>query len=308
MKSLIIKSTLGLILVTASLNTRGQSDPSYRSNQLNVLMLNPAQAGANNYNDVSVLGSQSWLGFTGAPRTFTASLNMKLADQLGLGITAFTDQLGPVKSNRGAVNLAYHLKLGQKWRLGLGINGSISSIAIDLPSLSTTQKNDPNMSTVLNSGVSVNAGWGVLAYSEKLYFGVSQPRVGKTRFLETNMTDYVETRGLIAYAGGNFKLNESFDINPNVVMRYVKSFPVYLDVNALFTYKKFLDFGLTYQLNSSVGIILGAEFLEKFYVAYSYALPTTAINRISRQSHEVILRLKFNQANKGGFRGPRFFN
>ena len=292
----------------ATMYSWGQSDPSYRSNQLNVLMLNPAQAGANNYNDVSILGSQSWLGFTGAPRTFTASLNMKITDQLGLGVTAFTDQLGPVKSNRGAVNLAYHLKLGSKWKLGLGLNGSISSVAIDLPSLNTTQQNDPNMSAVLNSGVSFNAGWGVLAYSEKLYFGISQPRVGKTRFLEANMTDYIETRGFVAYAGGNFEISKSFDINPNAVVRYVQGFPVYLDINTLFTYKKFLDFGLSYQLNSSVGLILGAEIDKKFYVAYSYGYPTTAINRVSKQSHEVLLRFKLKSKRDGGFTGPRFFN
>lgn len=42
--------TLGVVLV--SFNSQAQ-DPNYRQNQFNALMLNPAQAGANSYNDIT---------------------------------------------------------------------------------------------------------------------------------------------------------------------------------------------------------------------------------------------------------------
>ncbi len=115
MKRLITHTfILAVAIVATASKVHGQADPSFRQNQFNILMLNPAQAGANSYNDISVLASRSLVGFTGAPKTYTASGNFRVFNNLGLGVTAFRDQLGPVTTTRGSLNLAYHLKMNNK--------------------------------------------------------------------------------------------------------------------------------------------------------------------------------------------------
>jgi hypothetical protein len=129
MKRLITHTFMLAVAILATVSKiHGQADPSFRQNQFNILMLNPAQAGANSYNDISVLASRSLVGFTGAPKTYTASGNFRVFNNLGLGVTAFRDQLGPVTTTRGSLNLAYHLKMNNKWNIALGIRGMISSM------------------------------------------------------------------------------------------------------------------------------------------------------------------------------------
>ena len=93
-----------------------QVDPSYRQYRFNALVLNPAHAGSNEYSDVSVLGSQYWVGMPGAPQTATISGNFKVMDNFGIGATVVADENGPVHSTNVSLVGAYHLKLSNKLR------------------------------------------------------------------------------------------------------------------------------------------------------------------------------------------------
>lgn len=301
----IIYSAMAITLVTN--NVIAQADPSYRNNQFNVLMLNPAQAGANAYNDVSVLASKSLVGFTGAPRTVTASGSFRVLDNVGFGLTAINDQIGPMITTGGALNLAYHLKLDKQWRLAVGIKASISNLTVDLPSLITTQ-DDPSMKTVLSSGIQAGTGWGALLYSKSSYFGIAQPNILKRGFQNVNMADYVNAQGIIGYTGTTLRVNNDFTFRPSMVMRYIKSYPLYTNLNAMFTYRSKFDFGVNYELGSNIGLTTGIEIDKKLYLGYSYNIPTTSLNRISMQAHELVLRLKLNNQYGMSFQGPRFFN
>jgi hypothetical protein len=58
---------------------------------------------------------------------------------------------------------------------------------------------------------------------------------------------------------------------------------------------------------TSVGAIVGVNIKDRFYIGYSYAYPLNALNKVSIQSHELALRLKFNKAVRTAD-SPRFFN
>ena len=88
-----------------------QNVPGFRQYRFNALVLNPAQAGANDFSDVSVMGTQYWLGMPGAPQTGTISGNFKVFDNFGVGAAVIADQTGPVNSTNLDLMGAYHLKL-----------------------------------------------------------------------------------------------------------------------------------------------------------------------------------------------------
>lgn len=307
-----MKRILYIIAFFGTLNLNSQADPNFRQNNFNALLLNPAQAGANPYNDVTILGSQSWLGFEGAPRTLTASGNFNLKHNMGFGMSGFIDQIGPIRSSRVASDLAYHLKLNNEWRASVGLRAMISSTYVDLPSLSTTQANDPSMMVGLTSGTLFNMGFGGLVYSEQYYFGISMPRVASTSFSNVIMEDFVDRRGLILYGGAEFEIADSLKIRPSMLLRYVTSYPPLVDINAMFTYKNKYDFGLNYQVMNSIGLVLGYDLGNQLMIGYSYSFPTSKLNRVSFQSHEIVLRLKMpdrmSGATGGNFQSARFFN
>lgn len=307
MKTIINTVFSALAITFISVNVIAQADPSYRNNQFNILMLNPAQSGANSYNDVSVLASKSLVGFTGAPRTLTASGSFRILDNVGLGLTAVNDQIGPMITTGGAINLAYHLKLDKQWRLAVGIKASVSNLTVDLPSLITTQ-DDPSMKTVLSSGIQAGTGWGALLYSKSSYFGIAQPNILKRGFQNVNMADYVNAQGIVAYTGTTLRVNNDYTFRPSMVVRYVETYPLYTNINAMFTYRSKFDIGVNYELGSNIGLTTGLEVDKKLYIGYSYNIPTTSMNRISMQAHEIVLRLKLNNQYGMSYQGPRFFN
>jgi type IX secretion system PorP/SprF family membrane protein len=286
----------------------GQADPSFRRNQFSALLINPAQAGANAKDEISIIAGKSLVGFTGAPQTVSALGNFRLFKNMGIGTACYNDQLGPITTNRASLDFAYHLKVNKNFRISMGLRGAISNVSVDLPSLTTTVLNDPHMQGVLNSGTRLDAGWGLLAYSKHLYFGLAQPRIFNTKFTNANLTQVTEGKSFVAYAGGDVRLSNEWVLRPVGMLRYIKGLPIMLDISATGTYRKMLDIGLNYQLGSSVGIIAGHEVNQKLYVGYNYNYPLSGLNRVSSQSHELVLRLKLGQGNSSKFQGPRFFN
>lgn len=283
-------------------------DPNYRQNQFNALMLNPAQAGANSYNDISTLANTQWTGLRGAPKTMTLSGNFNILKNFGLGFSLLQDELGPVKSTQFAVNGAYHLKLNQNWHLSAGIRAIAGNTTVNLLDLNTNVPMDPDMLSNMTTGLQFNAGFGFLLYHKNFYVGFSQPRVGETYFKDRNMGLYVDTRGgYVGYMGGNVKLGPVWTLRPNAVARQMSGLPLTLDVNMIMSHKVGLDVGLSYQLNSAIGGILGYDVSNKFYVGYAYSYPVSNLNAVAVQSHELALRYKFNN-NASRCQGPRFFN
>ncbi|MDC0100749.1 PorP/SprF family type IX secretion system membrane protein, partial [Crocinitomicaceae bacterium] len=251
-----MKSINKIVLVVAfallATHTLAQ-DPNFRLNQFNSLLLNPAQAGANSYSDISVLGVSQWNSLPGAPRTAAFSGNFKVGDNFGMGAAFMQDELGPVKSFNVSINAAYHLKLSPKWRLSVGLKGIMGNTTVALQDLNVVDP-DPDMMSNLNSGLSFNAGYGVLLYSKKVYIGYSQPRVAVLSFQDRDMSSFVDKKGgHIGYFGTELEMGASWKWRPNIVVRYIPTLPLVMDINSIFTMKGGIDFGVTYQLNSSVG-------------------------------------------------------
>jgi type IX secretion system PorP/SprF family membrane protein len=308
MKKMINFKSLGLIAIL-SINSlvSAQGDANFRQNQLNVLQLNPAQAGAGVHSEIICYASNQWVNMPGAPKTYLTSANFNVLRNFGIGATVMGDQYGPVNMSKGEINLAYHLKLSDKWRLGVGMKMGVTYTNVNLGELTIIDPNDPYMNGVLRSGINWNAGFGGLLYSKRFYLGYAMPNVSKTSFLNHDMTMFVDTKfGHIAYAGGTLPLGTSVDFRPNVVYRQIKGTPLNLEANSIFTFNKTYDFGVSYQYKSSVGAIAGMQIKEYLYLGYAYSYPINELNRVTMQSHEVALRYRFlNKSERAT--NPRYF-
>lgn len=302
--------TYGLLFIWVFINNKvfTQTETSFRQYQFNALILNPAQAGTNNYSDISLIGTQYWIGIPGAPKTMTLSTNIRLLESFGIGATVISDQTGPAQTSGINLISAYHLKLNKLWKVSAGLKLSAINHSVLTSELLTTEANDPDMARNLSSGLAYNAGFGFLAFSKKMYLGFSVPRVAKIRIEGIDMTNYLDkTAGYVAYAGVNYDFNKNFKIRPNIMTVFGFGGPLGLDLNAILTIKKTFDFGLTYHLKGNVGAILGVNIQDRYYIGYSYAYPLNNLNKVSIQSHEIALRFKFNRKVRTA-ETPRFFN
>ena len=92
MKRIIIFS-----LLLGSLQLYAQQDPMYGQYIFNNAIINPAQAGVQELNQVGILSRRQWLGMDGAPTTNTVFVNARLPKNLGIAGGIYNDRIGPVR-------------------------------------------------------------------------------------------------------------------------------------------------------------------------------------------------------------------
>lgn len=305
MKNLKITLTaLALIIVSIGANAQ---EPSFRLNQFNTLLLNPAHSGANPYSDISVVGVSQWAGIPGAPKTAVLSGNFNLSRDLGLGVLLMQDEIGPVKTLRSSLNAGYKLKLNKNWTFALGLKGIVGNTTVNLEN-DNISFGDPDLFGQLSTGMSFNAGFGFLLYSKDFYLGYSQPRVASLNYVNFDMTDVIDSKGgHIVYVGMDKSLNRQWKWRPNIVARHVKNLPFILSANSIFSSDSGLDLGVSYEWKNSLGLIAGMNINNQFYIGYSYSYPMNRLSSVTFQTHEIGLRYMFNHLRRS-YQGPRFFN
>ena len=85
----------------------GQQDPHYTQYMYNQNIINPAYAGSKGTLSLSLLGRSQWIGFSGAPETFTLAIHSPIGDKIGLGLSIIHDKIGPVIENNIYTCLLY---------------------------------------------------------------------------------------------------------------------------------------------------------------------------------------------------------
>ena len=131
----VLLSLGGLIEATA------QQDPHYTQYMYNMNVINPAYAGSKENLAFGLLYRAQWVDIEGAPNTGTFSGHSPVGKNVGLGLSAIVDQVGPVKESNVYADFSYTLNLGGEHRLALGLKagatfqkiGLLSDISGTLP-------------------------------------------------------------------------------------------------------------------------------------------------------------------------------
>ena len=81
----------------------------------NLYLLHPSMAGAANANQIRLTGRQQWFDVEDAPNLYTAAINGRVGEKVGLGMQLFSDENGNF-SQRGVYGtFAYHLLLSRNY-------------------------------------------------------------------------------------------------------------------------------------------------------------------------------------------------
>jgi type IX secretion system PorP/SprF family membrane protein len=314
-----IKDYIVLMLVMMPFLLNAQQEPMYGQYIFNNSVINPAQAGAYNSNRFGVLARNQWLGIDGAPRTETAHINLKLPRQLGLAIGIYQDRLGPETGLQFQTDLAYHTRITDNFFLSGGIRLIASHLRVNLSDVPNVDPANPYFQENISSGLMFNSGAGLLAYTNKSYFGIAMPKVFRDQISikKQGVVDFrkKENLHLFAYAGTNADLSEEILFMPSALFKYVDGAPAQLDLNAVFGYLDILDFGPLLRTNmtgqndwlDAVGFLIGIRFLENWYLGYMYEYPLTDLRNATRQTHEISLRFTWDAKSKTRIRSPRYF-
>ena len=107
-------------------------------------------------------------------------------------------------------------------------------------------------------------------------------------------------------AGYVFDISDSVKLKPAGMLKVVRGSPVQLDVSANVYFNEKITFGAAYRLDAAISAIAGFSLSDRAFVGFAYDYQTTAIQKFSSGSYEMILR--FTIPRKGErILTPRFF-
>src|ERR1043165_8423110 len=111
-----------LVFIAGFQQDRAQQDILVSQYMFNPLLLNPAYAGSKEYIMATLLYRKQWVNFKGAPETEVATVHGPWGlTSLGWGATISHDHVGVTDRTDAFVSVAYHLKLNDQMKLGVGI-------------------------------------------------------------------------------------------------------------------------------------------------------------------------------------------
>ena len=284
-----------------------QQDPMYGQYIFNNAIINPAQAGVQNDNQVGILTRHQWLGMDGAPTTNTIFINTRLPKNLGLAGGIYLDKIGPVRDLTFQGDIASHIQVTEDWTISGGLRVMASNTNINLNALQTSQINDPNFNTNFSSGTYLNLGLGVLASSENLFIGASMPRLFARKITNNNIYIAKYQDHFYLYGGGSVNVNEDIRFSPSLLFKKVANAPIQYDINLVFDYKDILDVGPMFRVNDAIGFLAGYKITSQIYVGYMYEYPLNDLHLATKQTHELSARFLWQSGQKKRVKSPRYF-
>jgi type IX secretion system PorP/SprF family membrane protein len=290
----VLKLSVVFAALLAATGAQAQQLPLYSQYMHNDLVLNPAVAGTKDFAPFRSIIRSQWDGIEGNPNTQTLSFHNSIKDKkMGFGISVFNDRLGPVGQAGISGTYSYRLEFSEKSKLSFGLSGQIYRYRIDVNELRFNNTTNTDKALMANGDYRSwhpNFSFGTLYYSENYWAGLSIPellenRVGSSRdaFILKKKRHYYLTGGY------RYKIDETYTIEPSMVVKYVANAPMQLDLNArLHAFDKF-SLGVSYRTNAAVVLLIGFKFKEQWHFGYSYDITTTPLKNYTVGSHEIMI-------------------
>ncbi|MBP9792688.1 MAG: type IX secretion system membrane protein PorP/SprF [Flavobacterium sp.] len=302
-----------LVSLVSFLETQAQQDPHYTQYMYNMNVINPAYAGSKENLAIGLLYRKQWVDIEDSPTTFTATGHSPVGKNVGLGLSAISDKIGPVTETNVYGDFSYTLNLGGEHRLAMGIKAGATFHKVGLFDEVYNNVPDPN-DPAFSENISktyLNIGSGLFYYTNKYYLAFSVPNMLKSRHLDivrsgqdlkfgTEALHYFFTGGYV------FQLNPNLKFKPFFMVKSAFNAPTSLDVSTNFLFFEKFELGATYRLQDSFGAMVNYKITDGLRVGYAYDHIVSDLKVATPSSHEVILLFDLNFPKKVSS-SPRYF-
>lgn len=293
MKSISKISILAALFTISTLVA--QQDPNFTLYNFNMNIINPAYAGSNDTNEISLSHRSQWISIDNAPSTQTLSYATPLKNNLGLGVSIVNDQVFVLSETDVTVDVSYKLKVSETHDLFFGLKSGGSFVNIDLNNAGAPE-NDP-LFTNNQSFFNAHLGAGLYLKHKNYYVTFSIPNflAGK-RYEKQGNIPRAATDNPHYYLGSGytFSLNDDFKLTPAFMIRHVNGAPNSYDISStLKMYEKF-SLGSNYRLDETVSIYSLIQVMNKLKFGVAYDFTVSDVNTVrDDNSLEFILKLQF---------------
>jgi len=323
------KHILAIIIAFTSVKANAQQTIQFSQYVFNGLAVNPAYAGYKDDWTVNLSSRIQWVGINDAPRTGTLSVDgLPNTDNknVGLGLIATFDQLGPENTSSLYLNYAYRLQLDNEdtRRLCFGFAVGAEQYSIDGSKFNATDPGDGAIPLGVVSKFTPDVRVGIYYYSPGAYFGASVfnllsgagiKSVENTQIVQMVRTAYI-TGGVL------LPLDDHLDLKPSMMIKEDFKGPTNIDISSYLLFNKIFWLGASYRTGIAIWNKNGLQSvgdnsdavaaIAQFYindhlrVGYSFDFTTSKLANYQNGSHEVSLSLTL-PSHKPRIINPRYF-
>ena len=306
-----------------------QQLPIYSQYLYNKFLINPAHAGSDGFTSFNITAREQWVGYTGAPRTYSLSWQTRILKgkydiksnifkkntyrpkndgKVGLGAYVFSDKNGLVHRTGFQMTYSYHLWIHDNTQLSLGLAANGYYFTIDVEQGSFVNQNEPLLNDNLRRGIFVpNVDFGVYILNPSFDIGFSaQQLIGSSVIIgDLGGREYKMYRHYYGFGSYNINAGLKTVIQPSVLAKISEqNLTPQADIGLTYIYDQHLWAGMTYR--SSGAIIANIMFrfmpvrLEKTSMYFGYAFDFTAnkIQSATFGTHELTVAVKFGDSTR----------
>lgn len=304
----VLLAGIGLSQATA------QQDPHYTQYMYNMNVINPAYAGSKENLSFGLLYRKQWVDIEDAPTTGTFSMHSPVGKNVGLGLSAITDKIGPVEENNIYADFSYTLNLGGEHRLALGLKAGATFHKVGLfdqiGNGRVPDADDPAFQEN-SSNIYFNLGTGLFYYTDKYYLALSMPNMLKSKHLDISRDGQEyrfgsETQHYFLTGGYVFQISPNTKFKPSFMLKSAIEVSPSIDGSANFLFYERFEIGATYRLDDSFGGMVNFAITPNLRIGYAYDHIVSDLKINTPASHEIILLFDLNFPKKVS-RSPRYF-
>ena len=234
----------------------------------------------------------------------------------GIGMTIVNDKTGSFNRFTANATYAYHIGLSPTMNLSAGFSAGITNVSINKSKQDFSGNGDPYdpatgaaISGELNR-IRPDLGVGLWLYSKNYFIGLSAQQIIPQKLSFSDDATFISKGRLIPHlfltAGYRFMAGEDFNVIPSVMLKYVQGSSInnfQPEMNLKVQYRDLLWLGGSYRNKDGYAGMIGFNISNSFNVGYAYDITTTALNTISRGTHEFLVGFIFG--NKYSEKCPR---
>lgn len=298
---LLFLVSMGLLITNSSL---AQQIPQYTQYMFNNFITNPGVAGTNNFYQMKLNNRYQWTGINDAPQTFSMSVfGPHSKKDMGFGASAYMDVTGPTSKLGLMGSYAYNIRINADMRISGGLSFGFMQYKVDGSKLTLGENFNPSQPVdpaILQSTKSVftpDASIGFYLYSRIYFVGLSMHQLfGQKLKLYPDPIDDNRLRQHIMLSGSyRVALTREYELEPALLLKYMFSSPMQVEVNAKVTYRRQVWGGLSYRYNDGMALLIGYNHKNKYQFGYSFDWSLTTIGHYQSGTHEIMIGYMFDK-------------
>lgn len=284
----------------------GQTNPDYDAYFKNAITINPASAGSENYPVLGLSYRKQWLNVPQSPGTqlFWGSIRVgrydfytprllinksgyKTKERIGLGLSVYNDQNGPLSKSGVQLAYSYHIPVEYD-HLSFGISASMSQYIIDQSDFDPLDPGDPEISGETERLFIPNANIGGMFYSQNIFFGISVMELFKAKKIIQNRIAEVQPDVFINI-GYKQRINKILDLEPSLLLNKINTQPYGINLHAKLYFYQYHWIALSSYSFQTVELMLALRVNQWFHVGYAFEYYTGDFSRAYNGAHSFMI-------------------